>query len=396
VRAAAAICFLAIAGHSATAIRVACGGPGGVDPAGNVWAPDSGYTGGANWPALTSTAADKAAMAAQPVPHNHMRYSSPAGAPIAYNFSLPGGSYDLHLWFEEPRTAASSPPAAAGQRLFTVTINGQARLVDLDVFAEAGSLTPLEKIFPVVSTGPQLQIVLTPSRGNALITAIQIDQPNVAPPSTDGTVGIKCVQGIVKFTDLTADAPSQEIKILDQVPGNTRWEQITVSEHTRFMGRTGVTVGLSVSAGRPGSNNYELTGTQVPLEVSSWDTNMWTARPAPPQLLNAYDVVLNFSATPGNVNLLTAGELLWEACTYLAPAAPIAAAPIPQKARLASVKQCSGSGPGDPHALPFPTLPWDCDKLLWANITLADGTPLNIVGIPMLPPAAAPVTWTDK
>jgi hypothetical protein len=70
--------------------------------------------------------------------------------------------------------------------------------------------------------------------------------------------------------------------------------------------------------GRPGSNKYEMTGTQVPLMVSSGDANFWTARPMPPQLTGTYNLVLNFSVTSGNVNAATAGSLTWEVCGYAA------------------------------------------------------------------------------
>ncbi|MEO8368098.1 MAG: hypothetical protein ABI806_02710 [Candidatus Solibacter sp.] len=125
---------------------------------------------------------------------------------------------------------------------------------------------------------------------------------------------VECASGTVSSTALTAAAPNQEITIQTGIPGHARWEQVLVSESTQFTGATG----LTVSMGRPGSSNYELTGTLVPLGLSGGDVNYWTARPGPPQLTSTYSIVLNFAVTSGNVNAATAGSLTWEVCGYAA------------------------------------------------------------------------------
>ena len=125
---------------------------------------------------------------------------------------------------------------------------------------------------------------------------------------------VECASGTTNYTALTAAAANQEITIQAGISGNVRWDQVTVSETTQFSGTTG----LTVSMGRPGTNNYEMTGAQVPLMVSSGDANFWTARPIPPQLMGTYSVVLNFAVTSGNVNAATAGALTWEVCGYSA------------------------------------------------------------------------------
>jgi hypothetical protein len=125
---------------------------------------------------------------------------------------------------------------------------------------------------------------------------------------------MQCAHNTVSYTALTAAAASQEITIQTGISGNARWDQIMVSETTQFAGATG----LTVSMGRPGTNNMEMTGAQVPLMVSSGDANYWTARPIPPQLTGTYAIVLNFAVTSGNVNAATAGALTWEVCGYAA------------------------------------------------------------------------------
>ena len=127
---------------------------------------------------------------------------------------------------------------------------------------------------------------------------------------------VECASGSVPSNVLAAlpGGTSGEVTIQTSVPGDFRWDQVLVSESTQFAGVTG----LTVSMGRPGSNNYEMTGTQVPLMVSGGDTNYWSARPIPPQLSGTYSIVLNFSVTSGNVNTATAGVLTWEVCGYAA------------------------------------------------------------------------------
>jgi len=125
---------------------------------------------------------------------------------------------------------------------------------------------------------------------------------------------IECSSGTVPSSALTAASPNQEITIQTGVSGSVRYDQVMVSETTQFAGGTG----LTVSMGRPGSNNYEMTGTLVPLQISSGDTNSWTSRPIPPQLTSTYNIVLNFAVTSGNVSAVNAGVLTWEICGYKA------------------------------------------------------------------------------
>jgi hypothetical protein len=125
---------------------------------------------------------------------------------------------------------------------------------------------------------------------------------------------VECASGTTSHTALTAAAANQEITIQTGISGNVRWDQVTISETTQFSGATG----LTVSMGRPGTNNYEMTGALVPLMVSGGDTNFWMARPIPPQLTSTYSIVLNFAVTSGNVNTATAGVLTWEVCGYAA------------------------------------------------------------------------------
>ncbi len=129
-----------------------------------------------------------------------------------------------------------------------------------------------------------------------------------------GGSGITCSSGTVNAATLQglASGVSGEVQITTGTLGTFRYDQILVSETTQFVGGTG----LTVSMGRTGANNTELTGTTVALGVSSGDANYWSARPIPPQLTTSYNLVLNFVVSSGNVNGVSAGVLTWQICGY--------------------------------------------------------------------------------
>jgi hypothetical protein len=185
----AALLF-SLPGSAATLFRIACGGPGGTDPAGNVWTPDTLY---ASSGALWTTAGSPT------TPYNRLRYSSPPGSPFSISLSPGPGQYTVTLKFQEPNKTA------AGQRIFSVSINGQAMLTNLDLFAAAG-LQPIDYPFPVMTGADgKITVSLTASPGsNAVISGIQIDgQPPAVPPAyTSGpgaSIPAACPPGPLQF-----------------------------------------------------------------------------------------------------------------------------------------------------------------------------------------------------
>jgi hypothetical protein len=123
---------------------------------------------------------------------------------------------------------------------------------------------------------------------------------------------VNCATGTFSYSSLMAFG-SQEVTILTDVSDNVHYNQITLSETTRFDNIEG----LTVSMGRPGDKtNYEMTGARFALGVSSGDNNFWNTRPDTLQGLSTYSVVLAFMSTLGNLNAATAGVLTWEVCGY--------------------------------------------------------------------------------
>jgi len=411
---------------ASTLVRLTSGGPGGVDPQGNVWAADASFSGGAAW-----TVANQPGLASQPIPYQSLRYSNPPGASFSYSFAVPSAQYTVLLRFLEPNKTA------AGQRIFTVAINGIVVLPGLDLFNVAGALQPYDKTFTVDGSGGTIRIDFSAAMGNAVISAIEIDNkssaawvpplatfatPPVSPAVGDtylftdvgvasctgggsqsqqcrwnGTAwaaiqpvnsllfnsapgyvvaNIQCVPGVVDFTALnTTAAANLEVTILASVPGDFRFDHIMVGQSVPFVGIPD----LTVSMGRPGSNNYELTGALVPLAAGY--VGPWYARPIPPQYSGTYSAVLNFASGPSvlPLNALTAGSLSWEVCGY-------SMVPFTAALRLGSVKVCSGSAaPGE-----------SCSGLYQINVIRADGSALPLVGWGMSLGRTPPgITWTD-
>jgi hypothetical protein len=125
----------------------------------------------------------------------------------------------------------------------------------------------------------------------------------------------QCSGGSVSYSSFTATG-SQEIPILVGVSGSTRYDQITLSETTKFDNITG----LKVSMGRPGSATHaEMLGGWFDLGVSSGAFNFWNARPVPPQLTSTYTIVLIFTVPSGTLNVAEAGVLTWEICGWNVP-----------------------------------------------------------------------------
>ncbi len=203
-----AILILCGDAHSANLYRIACGSQGGTDPSGNVWQSDAMYsTPSARW-----NAANQPALSSQPIPYQAERYTAPASFPFSYTLPAAAGDYTVTLGFLEVRTDTSVPPIAAGQRVFSVSINGAVAQPALDIFAAAGSLAPYSLTFHVTTTGP-IVIALASITGNAVLSGIQVDSVAVAPPpafapyltGVESALPSVCPQGLTFFVATDTD-----------------------------------------------------------------------------------------------------------------------------------------------------------------------------------------------
>jgi len=303
--------FLVLASPAATLIRMACGGAGGTDPQGNVWSPDASFTGGSTWPANGSTAADRAAMAAQDIPYRNLRYSNPPGTSLSYTFQLPPGSYSIVLKFLEPNKTA------AGQRVFAVSINGAPVLSNLDLFAvSSGALKPYDDAFPVVTASGAIRIDLAPSVGNAVLSGIQID--GVAAPPPPEVPSLECRIGIIATGDInTVPGTTKAVPFLTGVSPRTRFVSLILSEHQMFRGAIPITGSMALTQSGP-NGVVKQQGADIQLGVSDLDTVANVFQFLTGDLTNPYDLSVSISINP-DFSYITTGAIRWEACWFLVP-----------------------------------------------------------------------------
>ena len=109
----------------------------------NTWSADSDFTGG-----NTAFVTAPILGTADPALYQTCRWGS-----FSYQIPVPNGSYTVTLKFAEIYFAA------AGSRLFNVSINGTPVLTNFDIVAQAGGpLQALDKSFPVIVTNGQIDI----------------------------------------------------------------------------------------------------------------------------------------------------------------------------------------------------------------------------------------------
>ena len=141
-------------------IRVNSGGPAYTDSQGATWSGDAGYAGGNTW-AIWQPIGNTTTSAL----YQTCRYG-----PFTYLFSVPNGTYTVNLKFAEVTMKR------AGQRVFSVALNGTTVLQNFDVFAAAGdALMALDRQFVVPVTNGRVWIeFLNGSANSPLVSAIEI------------------------------------------------------------------------------------------------------------------------------------------------------------------------------------------------------------------------------
>ncbi len=142
-------------------------------------ATDTGFSSG-TWPAAGGTVAYTIPVTPPgSVIDTTLRYC------VSCSYTIPtteGQPYLVTLTFVEPTVQA------AGQRVFSVTINDQPVLINFDVFAAAGYLTQIQRSFVVVPNNAQLVIVFAASVRNAVISSIQVSPLFVMSAHTSGLI----------------------------------------------------------------------------------------------------------------------------------------------------------------------------------------------------------------
>ncbi len=153
-------------------LRVNCGAyEPYTDNAGNVWLPDQYLEEGKEWGVIDGMTIDRGDLGItdtdSPKVYETERYSM-----SAYKFTLPNGKYTVRLHFAETFEGI----IGEGQRVFSVSINGETVLKDLDLYKEVGGWQkPIVKEFKNVAvTNKELVIGFTFNIENPEINGIEI------------------------------------------------------------------------------------------------------------------------------------------------------------------------------------------------------------------------------
>lgn len=138
-------------------IRINAGG-GRVDHDGHGWSTDHRHNGGGKRNSKNGNV-------------DELYQTERRGRSFTYDLLVPNNEmFDVKLTFAELAYHAE------GQRIFNVDIeDGQGVLTDFDIFAEAGALSPVEKVFDNISVQDgRLTLAFTSTKGDAQVGAIEI------------------------------------------------------------------------------------------------------------------------------------------------------------------------------------------------------------------------------
>ena len=190
------------AGHEHSVLRVDAAGSGGfTDAAGNAWAPDSSFTGGT---ANTGTFAVAGTA-------DDALYATRRTGTFSYATPVANGDYTLRLLFTDHHDAA-------GKRQFNVDVEGARVLTDLDVVAEAGPRTALDKTFNVTVTDGTLDMAFTAGAvSHPTLSAFElapVDVPATVPaaPSELYARAASASQVNLTWTDASGDETAFELE----------------------------------------------------------------------------------------------------------------------------------------------------------------------------------------
>jgi hypothetical protein len=137
------------------------------------------------------------------------------GPQFSYTFPAANVAYVVTFHFLE--TTVQGP----GQRVFSVSVNNQEIITNLDVFATAGFMTPMTRSAVVFAADQLLTVTFTASVRNAMVAAIDFNplfQPLAA--AAQGIINSKCTRchgdtGPPADTFLTFDRFRKEVGDLD-------------------------------------------------------------------------------------------------------------------------------------------------------------------------------------
>lgn len=159
-------------GPTGAEARINAGGGHYAHTSGESWAPDFGFTPGGT---VRSTPS-----AIQGSSDPTLYQTARSGPAFGYSLALPNGPYDVTLHFAE------IVHTQAGARIFSVDIEGQPAIADLDLAAAVGENIAHSETHPVTLSDGVLDLQFVATNGEALVSGIEIRSRGVlsASPGT--------------------------------------------------------------------------------------------------------------------------------------------------------------------------------------------------------------------
>jgi hypothetical protein len=173
---------------------VNCGGPAYTTLLGDFYSADQAYTAG-SWGytgGQITSVANAIANTDDDVLYQSERYNL-----TGYSFDVPSGNFDVTL-----RLAEIYQYAIISGRVFSVQIEGQTVVSNLDVMARAGQFAALDLVYTVPVTDGQLNIVFVPGAGAPAINAIAVRGSGPPGPTPTPSPDDRLNTLTVRLTDL--------------------------------------------------------------------------------------------------------------------------------------------------------------------------------------------------
>ncbi len=186
-------------------LLINCGGSAFTDGGGQVWAADSGFTGGT---------AIHATFAVAGTTDDALYYNERTGA-FTYSIAAANGSYSLTLYFAEPAMTK------AGQRKFNVFAEGKTLLSSFDVFAAGGAKTAVTRTFSISIADGKLDLQFQNVVSNSILSAIRLLPAATAPaiPANLAAVPLTPASNRLTWTESSTGASSFLIERADAAIG---------------------------------------------------------------------------------------------------------------------------------------------------------------------------------
>src|SRR5579871_780059 len=179
-------------------LRVNCAG-GQYVSGGITWVADQAYATG-SWGYVSGTAATSITNTINGTTSPGLYQTERYGTPLEYKFTVPNGNYELILRFVEQHWTS------ANSRIFSVAVNGNTVISNLDIYAKVGQYYAYPQTFVVpVATG-LIDIVGTATVDNAEITGIDILNNTACTPTATPTNPFTATSTPSPTTSLTPTA----------------------------------------------------------------------------------------------------------------------------------------------------------------------------------------------